>query len=55
MKRYKVWVQLSAEYDDIEAENEEEAFIIASDCAIEGGDWERYIEEIDEESEEEVK
>ena len=55
MKRYKVWVQLSAEYDDIEAENEEEAFIIASDCAMGGGDWEHYEEEIEEESEEEVE
>lgn len=52
MKRYKVWVQLSAEYDDIEAENEEEAFIIASDLAMDGGDWEHDVKEIDEESEE---
>ena len=51
MKRYKVWVQLSEEYDDIEAENEEEAFIRASDYAIAGGSWEHYVEEIEEEEE----
>jgi hypothetical protein len=39
MKKYKVWVKLEEEYDDIEAESEEEAFIIASDCAMEGGSW----------------
>ena len=55
MKRYKVWVQLSAEYDDIEAENEDEAFIIASDYAMGGGNWESYIEEIEEDSDEEVE
>ena len=51
MKKYKVWVQLEAEYDDIEAENEEEAFIIASNYAMEGGCWERKIKEIEDEEE----
>lgn len=37
---YKVWVCLEAEYDDIEADNEEEAFQIASDAAMSGGSWE---------------
>ena len=31
---YKVWVKLEGEYDDIEADSEEEAFLIASDAAI---------------------
>ena len=29
-----------AEYDDIEADSEEEAFQIASDAAMSGGSWE---------------
>ena len=37
---YKVWVCLEAEYDDIEADSEEEAFMIASDAAMSGGSWE---------------
>ena len=37
---YKVWVCLEAEYDDIEAESEEEAFQIASDAAMSGGSGE---------------
>jgi hypothetical protein len=36
---YKVWVCLEAEYDDIEADSEEEAFQIASDAAMSGGSW----------------
>jgi hypothetical protein len=51
MSKYKVWVQLEAEYDDIEAENEEEAFIIASNYAMQGGCWEHEIEKIEEEEE----
>lgn len=31
---YKVWVCLEADYDDIEADSEEEAFQIASDAYI---------------------
>ena len=37
--KYKVWVKLEEEYDDIEADSENEAFEIASDAAIAGGDW----------------
>lgn len=39
MSRYKVWVRLEAEYDDVEADNEEEAFIIASEDAMAGACW----------------
>ena len=41
MKWY-VRVKLEAEYDDIEAEDEYEAYEIASEAAIAGGDWD-YI------------
>ena len=43
---YKVWVRLEEEYDDIEAETEEEAFIIASDLAMEGGTWQKAVDEV---------
>ena len=39
MKWY-VRVKLEAEYDDMEADSEEEAFQIASDAAMSGGSWE---------------
>lgn len=39
MNKYHVWVSLEAEYDDIEANNIEEAFIEASDAAMAGGSW----------------
>ena len=41
---YKVYVCLEAEYDDIEADSEEEAFLIASDAAMSGGSWEWRVE-----------
>lgn len=44
MGMYKVWVRLEAEYDDIEADSEEEAFEIASDYAMQGGSWQRSVE-----------
>lgn len=47
MKRYKVWVCLEADYDDIVAENEEEAFIQASDFAMVGGSWQMEVEELE--------
>ena len=47
MPKYSVWVRLECEYDDIEAESEEEAFLIASDCAISGGSWEWNATEVD--------
>ena len=51
MKKYKVWVRLECEYDDIEACNKEDAFIQASDYAIYGGSWEYSVEECNEEDE----
>ena len=45
---YRVWVKLEEEYDDIEAESEEEAFLEASEYAMSGGTWERTVERIDE-------
>ena len=57
MKRYRVRVWLEEEYDDIIAEDEEDAFIQASDFAMEGGCWDWEVEEIgnaeDEDSEDE--
>ena len=53
MKKYRVRVRLEEEYDDIEAENEEEAFIIASDAAMNGSSWDYSVEEIEDEGEEE--
>lgn len=44
MAKYKVWVCLECEYDDIEADSEEEAFIIASDFAMGGGSWTWTVE-----------
>lgn len=51
MKRYKVWVCLEATFDGdeaIEAENEEDAFIQASNMAMGGCSWEWNVEEIEE-------
>ena len=50
---YKVWVRLECEYDGIEADSPEEAFLIASDAAMGGGSWNYQVEEI--ETEQEVK
>lgn len=47
MAIYKVWVCLECEYDDIEADNKEEAFLIASDYAIGGGSWDYFVEEVE--------
>lgn len=46
MSKYKVWLRLETEYDDIEADNEEEAFLIASEDAMGGCDWDYTVEEI---------
>lgn len=43
---YHIKVKLEAEYWDIEARSEEEAFEIASDEAMSGGDWYMPICEI---------
>ena len=48
MAIYKVWVRLENEYDDIEADNEYEAFDIASSAALEGGSWEFYVKKVEE-------
>lgn len=40
---YRVWVCLEAEYDDIEADSEDEAFLIASDAAMSGGSWDYRV------------
>ena len=45
MAIYKVRVRLECEYDDIEADSPEEAFHIASDCAMGGGSWDYFVEE----------
>ena len=47
MRVYKVWVKLEEEYDDIEVDSEEEAFVIASDYAMSGGSWEYEVEEVE--------
>ena len=47
MPKYKVWVRLECEYDDIEAEDEDDAFLQASDYAIGGGSWDWIVEEIE--------
>lgn len=39
MKKYNIEVILEETYDDIEAKSEEEAFIIASDFAMQSGCW----------------
>ena len=46
MAIYKVWVCLEEEYDDIEADSPEDAFIQASDFAVSGGSWTWRIEEV---------
>lgn len=51
--KYRVWVRLEEEYDDIIAEDEEDAFIQASDFAMDGGTWEKEIELIEEDVESE--
>lgn len=47
MSIYKVWVRLEDEYDDIEANSAEEAFLIASEAAMNGASWEFYVKKID--------
>lgn len=46
MKKYKVYVCLEETYDDIEAESEDEAFLIASELAMQGGSWVKDIEDV---------
>lgn len=49
MPKYRVWVCLEEEYNDIEAESEDEAFLLASDYAMSGGSWMWNVEEIEDE------
>ena len=44
---YRVRVILDEEYDDIEADSEEEVFVIASDYAMSGGSWEYEVKEVE--------
>ncbi len=44
--KYKVHVELIFD-DEVEAENEYEAFEIVSDSAIAGGAWNYHVEELD--------
>lgn len=53
MKKYKIRVILEEVYDDIIAENEEQASLIASDFAIGGGCWMYEVEDVEEIEEEE--
>ena len=46
--KYRVYVKLEEVYEDIEADTPEEAFEIASDYAINGGDWDWDVEEVEE-------
>ena len=46
---YRVWVRLETEYDDIEADSPEEAFLIASEAAMSGGNWQYTAEPIEQE------
>lgn len=48
MNRYRVWVCLEADYDDIVAPDEESAFIEASDSAMEGASWQYKVELVEE-------
>lgn len=48
MKKYTIRVSLECTYDDIIAENDEDAFIQASDFAMQGGDWCCEIEDVEE-------
>lgn len=50
MPKYNVWVCLECEYSDIEEENEEQAFLEASECAMGGGTWTWRVEEVDHEN-----
>lgn len=49
MPKYEVDVTLSAYYDEIEADSEEEAFLIASQYAMRNGDWKYCVSEVDDE------
>ena len=48
MKKYRVRVSLKEETYTVDAENEEDAFIQASDLAMMGGCWDYEVEEVKE-------
>ena len=48
MPKYKGKVTVTYEFDDIEAESKQDAFLIASDKADWMGDWDYEIEEDEE-------
>ena len=50
--RYKVWVRLECEYDDIEADSESAAFLEASEAAMSGGSWDWIVTPVSEDEEE---
>lgn len=53
--KYKVHVELIFD-DEVEAENEYEAFEIVSDSAIAGGAWNYHVEELeDNKTDDEIK
>lgn len=54
MKKYRIWVQLEGEYDEIYAENEDDAFEIASDYAMSGGSWDYEIIECEDVDDNEI-
>ena len=49
--RYQVFVRLEGVYT-IVADDEDEAFVIASDYAMRGGDWEYDVDLIEEDADE---
>ena len=49
MKRYKVWVCLDCTYNDIEAEDEDDALLQATEYAIEDASWKWLVEEVEDE------
>lgn len=51
MAIYHVKGSLDFDFEDIEADSPEEAFIIASDAAMSGGSWYYEAEEISSEAE----
>lgn len=53
MAIYHAKGSLDFDFEDIEADSPEEAFIIASDAAMSGGSWYYEADEIRSESEEE--
>lgn len=46
---YRVWVKLESEFDDIEADTPEDAFLQASEAAMSGGSWQSQVTPIEEE------